>query len=69
MLDSYKSKHLFLSDRIEDAVQYVRKYASSIGNGNGPVNANELKNDAANIYANSYDEYNAIWRVLEGVAV
>lgn len=46
-----------MNDKIELAIEY------SVAHGN----TEESKNDAANIFATNYDEYMAIWKVIENL--
>lgn len=47
-----------LLDKIASAFEYVH-------NLQGTMDAEELRNDAANIFADSYEEYLAIWMALK----
>lgn len=49
-----------MEDKIYNAVRYVQK-----NRGYGEIE--EIKNDAANIFANSYEEYNEIWKHLDNL--
>ena len=46
--------------KINKAIQYVQQNRS-----NGDLN--EIKNEVANIFADSYEEYDEIWRHLENL--
>lgn len=47
-----------MKTKIDNAIQYVRQNRSR-------GDLNEIKNDAANIFADSFEEYNEIWRHLD----
>ena len=48
-----------INEKIQKAKDYVAKLE-------GTMNAVELRNDAANIFADSYDDYQKIWCALKG---
>lgn len=47
-----------ISEKIQKAKAYVMKLE-------GIVCAEQLRNDAANIFADSYEDYQAIWDALQ----
>ena len=46
-----------INEKIQKAKEYVAKL-------DGIVSAEQLRNDAANIFADSYDDYQKIWIAL-----
>lgn len=48
-----------INEKIQKAKEYVAKLE-------GIVCAEQLRNDAANIFADNYDEYMTIWCELKG---
>lgn len=48
-----------INEKIQKAKEYVAKL-------DGTMNAEQLRNDAANIFADNYEEYQAIWCALKG---
>ena len=49
---------------MEDKIQMAKRYVKWL---EGIVSAEQLRNDAANIFADSYEEYMSIWDALQGV--
>lgn len=49
---------MLINEKIQKAIDYVAKRE-------GNQDAKELRNDAANIFAGSYEDYLAIWEALE----
>ena len=49
---------------IKEKIQKAHAYVSS--HNDGVENLTMLRNDAANIFADSYEEYEAIWAALLG---
>ena len=47
-----------IKEKINSALEYVEKLT-------GTMDSMELRNDAANIFAESYEEYLSIWNALE----
>lgn len=47
-----------INEKIQKAIDYVAKRE-------GTHDAKELRNDAANIYADNYEDYLVIWEALE----
>ena len=47
-----------INEKIQKAKAYVMKL-------DGIVSAEQLRNDAANIFADSYEEYQSIWEALQ----
>ena len=50
-----------MESKIASAIAYVRDHA---GHGTDDT---AIKNDAANIYASSYDEYMIIWEAIKNI--
>ena len=48
---------------INEKIQKARDYVAKL---EGIVTAEQLENDAANIFADNYDEYMTIWCALKG---
>lgn len=49
-----------IDEKITCAIKYVREHIDELGG-----NVSEIKNDAANIFADDYEEYLAVWRALD----
>lgn len=49
--------------RINEKIQKARAYMEKL---DGIVSSEQLLNDAANIFADNYEEYMAIWCELKG---
>ena len=49
-----------MAKKIEDAIRYYEQHRSC-------GDPKEVKNDAANIFADSYEEYLALWDHLEKI--
>ena len=49
-----------MAKKIEDAIRYYEQHR-------GCGDPKEVKNDAANIYADSYEEYLTLWDHLEKI--
>lgn len=50
-----------MESKIKSAIAYIRNH---IGHGTDDA---EIKNDAANIFAASYDEYMIIWEAIKNL--
>lgn len=53
-----------LSEKINEAIEYVRFYRTKANMGE-LIDMHEVKNDAANIFGDTMEEYNAIWEAVE----
>lgn len=53
-----------LSEKIQEAREYVRNYRTRANMGE-LIDMQEVKNDAANIYGDTKEEYEAIWEEIE----
>lgn len=49
-----------IDEKITCAIKYVREHIDESGK-----DVSEIKNDAANIFADNYEEYLAIWDALK----
>ena len=49
-----------IDEKITCAIKYVREHIDE-----PERDVSEIKNDAANIFADNYEEYLTIWRALE----
>lgn len=47
-----------IKEKIQNATEYVAKFK-------GTMDATVIQNDAANIFADNYEDYMAIWRALQ----
>lgn len=47
-----------IREKIKEALEYVERLT-------GTIDEQELRNDAANIFAENYEEYLSIWNALE----
>jgi hypothetical protein len=47
-----------ISEKIQNAMAYVKNWE-------GTVDERQLQNDAANIFADSYEDYMSIWTALQ----
>lgn len=53
-----------LSEKIQEARDYVRNYRTRANMGE-LIDMQEVKNDAANIFGDTIEEYHAIWEAIE----
>lgn len=53
-----------LSEKIQEAQNYVRNYRTK-ANMEALIDMQEVKNDAANIWGDTMEEYEAIWKAVE----